>query len=391
MKKGSLLAFGILAAHGLAQNVVSESPRGPTLPPAQVDPGLAARLVRLERKKEVTVPNTPEHDRVRAKLAAHVEGLVRGWPWRPFHCTLGISGVETYFDHPDEVYYVLSLALPHLPQALHTEVANLLANQLTESPPYALEGFDREVGRTRERYDVPAKLRLKGRGDARSLFGIAAYAAYVEALERDGIAVANQGAWERTKERVRPILEKPYQILARKDGTKADGAEVLNGDLTGLIAFARMADKQGDKAAYGQAIGKIGEAAQLRIDLERTNSRMLVPASTASKQLHHYKLAQFGYFHPDVVRIFSEEERTVAAKRLSAFRDERPGWWMAFAERFVGGENYITPPHLSHALFVGAALLEQVDAKTLSNWIDVPWCEADLYFIEKCTLALRAP
>jgi hypothetical protein len=32
-----------------------------------------------------------------------------------------------------------------------------------------------------------------------------------------------------------------------------------------------MADKQGDKAAYGQAIGRIGEAAQLRIDLERTN------------------------------------------------------------------------------------------------------------------------
>jgi hypothetical protein len=61
---------------------------------------------------------------------------------------------------------------------------------------------------------------------------------------------------------------------------------------------------------------------------------------------------------------------------------------MAFGDRFVGGENYISPPHLSHAMFAGAALVEGIDAATLSEWIDVPWCEADLFFIEKCALAL---
>ena len=40
--------------------------------------------------------------------------FVEGYPWKAFHNTLGISGYEAYFNHPDEMVYALSIALPQL-------------------------------------------------------------------------------------------------------------------------------------------------------------------------------------------------------------------------------------------------------------------------------------
>jgi hypothetical protein len=162
----------------------------------------------------------------------------------------------------------------------------------------------------------------------------------------------------------------------------------LNGDLAGLIAFARFAKSRSEEDTYQKASRRISQFARLRVDLERTNPQLLAPATTATKRLHHFKLARFDHLGADVAEMFSEEERTLAASRLKSFREARPGWWMAFAERFVGGENYISPPHLSHAIFAGSALVEKVDAATLAGWIDIPWCEADFFFIEKCVLTL---
>jgi hypothetical protein len=78
----------------------------------------------------------------------------------------------------------------------------------------------------------------------------------------------------------------------------------------------------------------------------------------------------------------------LAAARLQAFRGERNGWFMAFGDRLVGGENYTNPAHFSRALFAGAALIEQLPPDQLAGFIDVPWCKGDFYFIEKCALAL---
>jgi hypothetical protein len=61
---------------------------------------------------------------------------------------------------------------------------------------------------------------------------------------------------------------------------------------------------------------------------------------------------------------------------------------MAFGDRLIGGENYTNPPHFARSLFAAGALVEHLDAEQLRHFIDVPWCEGDLYFIEKATFAL---
>jgi hypothetical protein len=91
---------------------------------------------------------------------------------------------------------------------------------------------------------------------------------------------------------------------------------------------------------------------------------------------------------PELAAAVRERTDGLAATRLELIRRRRPGWWLAFGPRFVGGENYTSPPDLSRALFTGAAMVECVPADTLLQWTDVPWCEGDMYFIEKCAIAL---
>src|SRR5436309_4065516 len=63
------------------------------------------------------VANSPAVRRISGKLEAHVVQFLDGAPWMPFQQTLGISGYEIYFNHPDEMFYALSIALPMLSKA----------------------------------------------------------------------------------------------------------------------------------------------------------------------------------------------------------------------------------------------------------------------------------
>jgi hypothetical protein len=119
------------------------------------------------------------------------------------------------------------------------------------------------------------------------------------------------------------------------------------------------------------------------------------PAGAGASRLDHgeahaAKLARYYGLVPEVGAALAKHTAGAAAKRLAAFRESCPGWWLAAGDRLIGGENYCSPPHLVRALFAGAAQVERVPAADLSGWVDVPWCAADLYFIEKAALALRA-
>jgi hypothetical protein len=63
-----------------------------------------------------------------------------------------------------------------------------------------------------------------------------------------------------------------------------------------------------------------------------------------------------------------------------------PLWYQAFGERMIGGENYISPPHLARGLFVSGADGGVLDSEQLASKLDQPWCEADLYYIGKISL-----
>src|SRR6185436_18132014 len=111
-----------------------------------------------------------------------------------------------------------------------------LAQRLAELPPYSADGFDHRAGRAREAYDVPANLRLSGKGKARSAFGVYAFWAYVNAT---GDTTAARNHWSAIKQRVQPLLDAEYPFDITKKNYARDEAEMLNGNLAALIATVR--------------------------------------------------------------------------------------------------------------------------------------------------------
>jgi hypothetical protein len=185
------------------------------------------------------------------------------------------------------------------------------------------------------------------------------------------------------------LLDSPAAFDIHRPHAK-DEAEKLNGDLGGLIALARLARVIGEAQVERQATLRAAELMGLRVNLDRVNPHFLEKTAAATKALHNFKLARYRDLTPEVGLALSKLTEGVAAARLKPFREARNSWYLAFGDRLVGGENYTNPLHFSRALFAGAALIEQLPASELLNFLDVPSCQGDFYFIEKCALALWA-
>jgi len=325
--------------------------------------------------------------RAATKLEAHVIQFIDGAPWMPFHHTLGISGYETCFNHPDEVFYALSIALPCLPNPTATRLKAYLRAQLAISPPYAETGLDHRTGRPRESYEVPANLRVRGNGNAGSAFGVYAFWAYCR-WSADTAAATEH--WPRIKARTKTLLGADYRFNPAGRDSSGGEAEKLNGDLAGLIGLIRLARLNRDEAVEKEARGRVRELLEMRVNLERINPHLLEKSNLATKGLHNARLSRYCDLVPEVGAALAKFSADCGARNLKAFREERNGWYLAFGDRFIGGENYTNPLHFPRSLFAGAAFIEQLPGGQLFTFIDVPWCPGDFYFIEKSVLALWA-
>jgi len=333
-----------------------------------------------------TRATSSEGRRVAAKLEAHVIAFLDGAPWMPFQHTLGISGHEVSFAHPDEMFLALAQSLPCLSEPTSGRLKDFLQAELLKAPPYAEQGFDHRSGRPRESYDVPPDLRVSGRGRANSALGVYAFWACCH------YAGTTAGAkhWNAIKARVKFLLDAEYKFDPQTNGPGKGEAQKLNGDLAGLIGLARLARLQGDAAIEQQALRRGREWLELRVNLERSNPFVLENSDAATRRLHNARLSRYCGLVPEVGEALARLSADCGARHLKSFREERNGWFLAFGDRFIGGENYTSPIHFPRSLFAGAALIEQLPAQQLFTFIDVPWCKGDFYFIERCVLALWA-
>jgi len=375
-----------LNGSAVAQNVIDTAAHERSIEP-----------VRLEAKHvDALLAETPdfavraegsEAARVRARLREHVAAFVDGYPWKAFHNTLGISGYEAYFNHPDEMVYSFSIALPQLDADTAETTRRFLAEQVRALPPYAREGFENRRGRPRERYAVPDGLRLGGKGKANGTLGVYALWAYGFWAE---VPKAAETHWDAVKARMAPLLEKPYAFDIDVPDDTHDEAERLTADLAGLVGLARLARTVGDAETAKRARAKTLELLTLRVNLERVNPKVLHRSHAASKSLHNAKLTRYGDLVPEVGRAVADLSGGLGRARLAAFRAKRNAWYLAFAERLIGGENYVSPPHMGRAMMAGATFIERLPGERLLRFVDVPWCDGDFYFIEKCTYSLWA-
>lgn len=365
-----------------AQNVINQSDPSQSLPAIEFNQQQIQALVKIPYPKTLNV-DTQETKTVQNKLERHVSTFLQEGPWLPFYHTLGISGYEVYFTHPDEMVYALSLAYPFLTRSTQKKTAVFLSDLILHHPPYQKNGFVPNQGRHRERYQVPFDGRYQPQ-KADSLFGIYAYWAYTHFVNPSHPIAAQ---WEAICRRAEDMLQSEYPFTMQ--GAKEhDEAEKLNGDLAGLIGLYHLAKPQNDDRIENKTLAKLKELFQLRINLDRQNANILRPTHSASKHLHNFKLARYCGLTAEIGLAVQTHGNGIAARRLKSFREQRPTWYMAFGDRMIGGENYTTPLHFSRALFAAAAWIEQRPVEELFTFLDIPWCKGDLYFMEKCAIAL---
>lgn len=380
----SLILAHVFTASGIAENVVDGSPSSKvesaivlTMDDARrvVDqfPDFAGAAVRLH------------DDRVRRKLETHIEQLLEEFPYQVFQHTLGISGYEQYFNHPDELFYSLSLALPFLSEPVAGRTKRLMTRQLKASPPYAIRGYANRAGSVRCSYGIPDELLREGRGEARDVFGVYAFWVYCHVVNDSGAAKEH---WPAIQQRMSDLLGEPYAFDIYAKGLN-DEPETLNRDLAGMVGYLRLADHLNDTSARRAAEARFRELLELRVNLERVNAQVVTPTRETTSHLHAFKLARYVGLVPSVARAVREHVPS-AAGRIATLRSDRETWYMAYGDRLIGGENYTNPPHFSRALFSAATFIETPEPDQLDRWVDVPWCRGDFYFIEKSSFALWA-
>ena len=353
---------------GRGQNIVDPGPVGPTVPPARLG---IERVESLLRRPFPTL--TPD-----AAATPVLEEIVRGHPWRPFHHVIGISGHRTLFAHPAEWLFALCLVRPLWTDGL----ASLVEKTIADSPPYAVEGWSFSAGTAREGFDVPGELVPKGSEKAPDAFGVYAFWLWWSKLAEPTAEKAGAAHWPAIRRRMESVLAAPAPDVAAHAG---DGCATANGDIAGLIGYVRMARKY-DPAAARAALEPLRLRLENRLNFERQDNRPWAPTATFSKSLHIGRLSRWLGLSPELGFALGEWTDGAAPRRVKALREKFTGWWIAGGDRLVGGENFTSPLEFSRALWLATAWIDRSPARWQGVRIDVPWCRADLSFLERCAL-----
>ncbi|HEY6227129.1 MAG TPA: hypothetical protein VI282_08410, partial [Verrucomicrobiae bacterium] len=106
---------------------------------------------------------------------------------------------------------------------------------------------------------------------------------------------------------------------------------------------------------------------------------------------HRHKLAIFQDLTPEIAKIVDGFAPEAAAQVWSTFTNLAPTWQLMGEERqYHFGENFVDTPDFALSAFQAYAFLQKPNRADLLNHVDIPFCKADLYHIQKLAIALEA-
>ncbi len=193
------------------------------------------------------------------------------------------------------------------------------------------------------------------------------------------------GDWEELRKewpRIRPWLEAPPR------NPEANKADFGNGRLSGLIAYVRMARQFGDEGAEKEAV---------QIALDALRDRIVQEREWPFNKFHlNYwntgRASRYLCITPEIGRLLRDhalkEHRALFERYIT---HHRPTWFLAWGPlTYHADETCVDHPINPWATFMGRAFVFGDDGDALRKWLDIPWCRADLYFVEKLAATVRA-
>jgi len=352
-----------------------------------------------QRQNRDNPPAKLDADELHERLRVAVEEVLSR-PWTPLYVEPGLAGREFFFGQSGDVLAALARACPHLPESLQERVKAFLDQQWRAHPPLAAAAqYPLDQGERREWYRVPKELSTRlGNSRAGHPFGNV-YAVWLYA-ERCG-------EWERVRE-AWPQLKAAFEDFSRTRWRldPARGDLLANRYLASLLAFARIAQRMGEKEAAQQSERQAEETTQAVIAWwQRSAARMTLPVVPSIKEWdefigtgdalffrvvpHRAKVALMHDLAPEVAARVKAKAPAAVKKVWRTFDRLCPTWHLVGEERQVHyGENFVDPPDLALDAFSGLAWLTGAPAADLAKRVDVPFCRADLSYLAKLAIAL---
>ncbi len=345
-----------------------------------------ARIVDAELDRFIwEVPNvTPDADPaagdLKVQLASRVRELI-SQQWQPLVFPPGKHPREAYriFADPTETLLALARAYKHVDDSLQKDIQQYV--ERLESPGGPLEGpvgrraVDPSIGAVRSFYDIaPDKLfRLMDdivRSDLARLYPLWLWA-------------HTTGDWRRIEAHWGQLRTFVHQPPDRMD------EDCRNGYLGGLIACCRIAAHMKDAQTLETALTTTRKALRDRLayELSHTEGGLITEVPVARGVF-----ARWRHLTPEVGRFLAHHAGPIHRHLMQAYVDyHRPTWPLAWGvETMWRNESPFAFPTMSAEIFAARAWILGEPAERLSPCLDIPWCRADLFCIQKLILCLEA-
>jgi hypothetical protein len=311
---------------------------------------------------------------LRKRLNEAVDELLGG-PWQPLRFPAGKHPGEAYlvFDDPSETLYTLALAWPLLDENRRVKATARVRALLAEGGAFSKATYPADEGVVRSRFDPAPDHLVKYAPDWRRSATARLYPLWLWTHVTDN-AEPILSQWPRWREQVRfePQENEP---------------DLGNSRLAGLIAACRLAKLAGDEAWLTEARPKIRAALRerLRYELAHTEGGLITPAPVLRTMLGRWR-----FLTPDVARLLRRYARPIHGRLMEVYVDyHRPTWWLAWnVELLWRNETPLSFPTTSLDIFTARSLILDEPSAKIAKYLDLPWCRADEYFLQKLSLTL---
>jgi hypothetical protein len=341
--------------------------------------------------------------------------------WAPLYVEPGLAGREFFFGDSRELFTSYAYAFPHLKKSEQLKLKTKLTALFQSRPPFGTNAIETLTeGDRREYFQVPPQaLTRLGNDKSSHRFG-GVYSAYLYAQRCDTPILI--GSWAQ--------IQSSFNDFENKNPNFGEKPELyFNRYLASLIAYEKIAAHVANSFKHASAYGDSrGSSALRQITNETlsavTKSHALIERAkptliawwrdaattltnfNGSQQLdpfiqkgdklswavspHRHKLAIFQDLTPEIAAIISAQAPEAAAQVWATFTNLAPTWHLMGEERqYHFGENFVDTPDFALSAFQAYAFTQKPNRNDLLNRVDIPFCRADLYHIQKLAIALE--
>lgn len=328
----------------------------------------------------VELTETNAQQTLRKELARCVEELISK-PWQPLVFPPGKHPREAYrfFIEPTETLLSLARAYNYVDSELQQQIKQYVAK--LSRPGGALDGpterptYEANAGEVRSLYDISAERLFRVNDDI-----VRRPLARLYPLWLWAHVSGDWSAIDRRWQQLRSLVTEPPNAMEE---------DCRNGYVAGLIAYCRMARRMRDGAAVEQGLAAARKAMRERVTYELAHTR---GGLIAQVPVLRSIFSRWRHLSPDVGRLCANYALQTQKYLMDTYVDyHRPTWYLAWnVETMWRNECPFSFPTLSAEVFAARALILREPGEKLERFLDVPWCKADLFYIQKLVYCIEA-